>query len=493
MRTFWDRILMSRFIKILLSSGRIKTVPSHMISSVAHSKKMLAILSFLIAYFLIKCICSASDCEERATKVASYSLPRRHVPIENTYGVISHSKLQKADFLVSIAYLSESECMITVRRMDSVGWDSSLSVFIDELGNNIFREYFTITPTLSHSNKQIFNTTVRLVPIADNKLDKQQLIPKTIIQTFFTSNASSYLHYNAMQTFLDFNPEYEHRFFDDEDIRIFLTQHYSMSVVNAFDILIAPAFKADIFRYAYILKYGGCYFDHKMILRKPLREIIKADDKLILCLDALIVSGHAPLSSIFATKFYNAIICAQPGDYRLAVVLDTVVSNVHQHKVEGMLAITGPRAMYTTLMNGKNGKLVEENEIRLKHGIHHKNYGERDYRDYYIKDRTTNQVVLTKHYPSYTKPPDQSYSMLWKQGHIFYTLLGQFSFWKVQVYSRHAKFVQAIYTATSNCNNGTILIVSYYHEDIPVHFLHVGTSKQTKRTLPLMGNVVFSF
>lgn len=435
----------------------------------------------------------ASNCDETTTKVASYSPPRRHLPIQNKYGIRSHSKLNKADFLISIAYIGESECVITVRRMDSVGWDRPLSVWVDEIGNDIFREYFTITPTLLHSIKHLFNTTVRLVPISEIELDKQQLIPKTIIQTFSSPNASSYLHWNAMQTFLDFNPEYEYRFFDDEDIRIFLMQHYSLSVVDAFDSLIAPSFKADIFRYAYILKYGGCYFDHKMILRKPLREIIKPDDKLILCLDALIVSGHAPFSSIFATKFYNAIICAQPNDYRVAVVLDTVVSNVHLRKVDGMLAITGPRAMYTTLMNGKNGRLVEEKEIRLKHGIHHKNYGERDYRDYYIKDRTTNQLVLTKHYPSYTKPPEQSYSKLWKQGHVFYTLLGQFAFWKVQVYSKHAKFVQAIYTATSNCNNGTILIVSYYREDIPVNFLHVGTSKQKKMTLPRMGNVVFSF
>jgi len=265
-------------------------------------------------------------------------------------------------------------------------------------------------------------------------------------------------------------------------------------VVDAFDSLIAPSFKADLFRYAYILNFGGCYFDHKMILRKPLREIIKPDDKLILCLDALIVSKDAPLRSIFTTKFYNAIFCAQPADYRVALVLDAVVKNIHQKKAEEMLAITGPRVMYTALMNGKDGRLVQEKEIRLKHSIHHKSFGEPDYRDYNVEDRTTNQIVLTKSYPSYRKPPGLSYSMLFSQGHVYYALLGQFAFWKVQVYSKHAKFVQAIYNATSNnCNNGTITIISSLKEDISVNFLNVETSKQKHMTLPSMGSVIFSF
>ena len=56
-------------------------------------------------------------------------------------------------------------------------------------------------------------------------------------------------------------------------------------ILEAFDLLIAGPLKADLFRYFYLYKNGGCYFDCKMVLRKSLSKIIKNNDKVILCND----------------------------------------------------------------------------------------------------------------------------------------------------------------------------------------------------------------
>ena len=52
-----------------------------------------------------------------------------------------------------------------------------------------------------------------MVPIDHTALNKQQEIPRIIMQTYYTVNATNIYHWNAFQTFVDLNPEYEVRLF----------------------------------------------------------------------------------------------------------------------------------------------------------------------------------------------------------------------------------------------------------------------------------------
>jgi hypothetical protein len=54
-----------------------------------------------------------------------------------------------------------------------------------------------------------------------------------------------------------------HYLFHDEDCRAFIEREYPPDVLMAYDRLIPTAFKADLWRYCVLYKYGGAYLDVK--------------------------------------------------------------------------------------------------------------------------------------------------------------------------------------------------------------------------------------
>lgn len=55
-----------------------------------------------------------------------------------------------------------------------------------------------------------------------------------------------------------------HYLFNDADCRAFIAQEYPDDVLYAYDQLIPTAFKADLWRYCVLYKYGGVYLDIKL-------------------------------------------------------------------------------------------------------------------------------------------------------------------------------------------------------------------------------------
>ena len=66
-----------------------------------------------------------------------------------------------------------------------------------------------------------------------------------------------------------------HYLFHDADCREFIAREYPPDVLMAYDLLIPTAFKADLWRYCVLYKYGGVYLDAKYGLGGPLREIVE--------------------------------------------------------------------------------------------------------------------------------------------------------------------------------------------------------------------------
>ena len=60
------------------------------------------------------------------------------------------------------------------------------------------------------------------------------------------------------------NPEFKHYLFDDYDCRRFIAKYYDKDVLGAFDALVPGAYKADLWRYCVLYKYGGVYLDIKL-------------------------------------------------------------------------------------------------------------------------------------------------------------------------------------------------------------------------------------
>ena len=60
-----------------------------------------------------------------------------------------------------------------------------------------------------------------------------------------------------------------HYLFNDVDCREFIASEYPPDVLMAYDLLIPTAFKADLWRYCILYKYGGVYLDSKLQVVPP--------------------------------------------------------------------------------------------------------------------------------------------------------------------------------------------------------------------------------
>ena len=54
-----------------------------------------------------------------------------------------------------------------------------------------------------------------------------------------------------------------HYLYNDDDCRAFIRDAFPPDVVAAYDLLIPTAFKADLWRYCVLYKFGGVYLDIK--------------------------------------------------------------------------------------------------------------------------------------------------------------------------------------------------------------------------------------
>jgi len=101
------------------------------------------------------------------------------------------------------------------------------------------------------------------------------IIPKIIIQTWKTNNIpNNYLSdINSIKTK---NPDYEYKFFTDDDIDIFFNQYYP-NYYNTYKKLPINIQKFDFFRYVAVYHYGGFYFDLDITALEPLDDLLMYD------------------------------------------------------------------------------------------------------------------------------------------------------------------------------------------------------------------------
>jgi mannosyltransferase OCH1-like enzyme len=155
-------------------------------------------------------------------------------------------------------------------------------------------------------------------------------IPKTIFQTFKT-NDLPFLIRLRINRFRRNNPSYNYEFFDDKRIEDFLLKEFDRSTLELYQRINIGAAKADFFRYAVLLKYGGLYLDIDSGIRKNLDEFIRPDDTAIISRErnpevfvqwALIFDKNHP----FLQKTFNRVI-------------ENLAGNKYPHDVHRM---TGP-------------------------------------------------------------------------------------------------------------------------------------------------------
>ena len=134
-----------------------------------------------------------------------------------------------------------------------------------------------------------------------NDLDK---IPKNIILVWIQG-------INKIPNFIIdkwkiLNPEFTIKFFDDEQIINFLKKEYNNNYVVFFNNIKFGRYKSDFFRYCYLYKYGGYYFDIDIEPILPINNIVDTKANYITMLSNY-VKGHIT-QSILIVKKNNPII-----------------------------------------------------------------------------------------------------------------------------------------------------------------------------------------
>lgn len=99
-----------------------------------------------------------------------------------------------------------------------------------------------------------------------------QKIPAIIWQTMKTNQVPVSMK-NYVDTWITLNPEYEYRFYDDEDIIDFLKNDFP-DFLESYKKIKYGASKADLWRYLIIYKFGGVYADMDCRCINPLRQWI---------------------------------------------------------------------------------------------------------------------------------------------------------------------------------------------------------------------------
>jgi mannosyltransferase OCH1-like enzyme len=333
---------------------------------------------------------------------------RNNIPISNKYELINESL---DDMHYVLYYIDDYKFHIIIRRLDaSCGWGVNLKIKLYSENN----DSQIISLGSSEKNYKIMNINckIKLNKIVYNDQD----IPKIIIQTTYNRDIGDILHYNSILSYIELNPEYEYKIFDNNDSRLFIKNNFNEYTLIAYDLIIPGAFKADFFRYCILYITGGCYFDCKSILRIPLRNIIEHNDNFLLCKDV-------------QEAYYNAVMLSSPKNELLLKTINMCIDNIYNFykkynlkknlydKAYTMFSFTGPILIYNSVKNN-----INNNNIKFihKYDQNRKNHYNHYYQRLFVEYKS--QYIITKQYSSYISSSGVHYSSQWLNKEIIYEL-----------------------------------------------------------------------
>ena len=205
-------------------------------------------------------------------------------------------------------------------------------------------------------------------------------ISQHIFQTYRTKTGLPHDIEQNIEHLKRLNPEYEYQLFDDEDIKAFILEHYG-EVIRGYYQRIAPIYgaaRADFFRYLLVYQLGGVYLDIKSSLDKPLKEVLRVEDKFILTHwdnrsgeQYEGIGIYSELGSLPRGEYIQWSIASVAGHPFLRAVILQMLRNIDEYTpfrhwagLWGVLRTTGP-VMYTKVIEAMRPTLVEGQDYRL--------------------------------------------------------------------------------------------------------------------------------
>ena len=343
--------------------------------------------------------------------------PRRDISlINNNFKIINKS--DNIDLHVVSYKLDKYKIKIIIRRLDEItGWDENLKFILYDNETTNIKELINIGTSKNNYKYIIKNTKIELFSDPEYNQD----IPKIIIQTGYNNKFKNILHFNSIISFIELNPEYTYRYYNDTEARKFLRENFNEEVNYSYDILVPVAFIADLLRYCLLYVNGGCYFDCKQILRIPIRKFLKSNQTFLLCND--IIDNALLNAVIFSIKNLNF----------LEKTIKDCTFNIMNKLGKSALDITGPIFFYKSIK-----KFITKDNLLLQNNRPPDNFSDFS-NDYYNNNITLisdNSVVLNRFYKGYyTNYIDNNhYGKLFINNEIYYKNFQSINNFKICVY-----------------------------------------------------------
>ncbi len=344
-------------------------------------------------------------------KLANLNIKSKLIPIQNKYTILDTN----LDFNINIFYKSDSSVIIRSRRVDDVfGWNlNDLNIRIYSIDNDTYIDINVVSNKLF--NESVFELPFKIIKM---NLEYESDIPKIIIQTSESTDFKSLYHLNAFYSMLEFNSEFEYRFFDDIRRRQFIKEHFPKEVLDAYDILIPGSFKADLFKYCVLYLWGGCYMDNKFLMRKSIRSIIQKHDKVI---------SNDPT---YDNALYTAIMFHKQGDIKFWDCIQTIINNIKIKLKSFSLEVSGPMVQYKHFKDLP--RTLKASIINPDKTIKHR------YKDNIVE--YNGDVIINCFFRDYYHHSYKSYDTLFHSGFIYFDNLIDNGDHRVLTYPIDAKF-----------------------------------------------------
>ncbi len=202
------------------------------------------------------------------------------------------------------------------------------------------------------------SSSVRMTPIKKyvavrEQAESEQQIPRILLQTFKDEYVGPKVHRN-IEILLRCNPEYEYRFFTDEDAIHFIQKHFPQAVYAAFQCLRPGAAKGDLIRYCLLWQIGGVYLDMDSTFGKPLRKLVDATSMSYIGLEP---DGASPVQ--WAMMFV-------PKHPLIGKLIHECVSRVLNRSHEHIFDLTGPNLYSDVLIDYMSGKKLKRVQDTLE-------------------------------------------------------------------------------------------------------------------------------
>lgn len=164
---------------------------------------------------------------------------------------------------------------------------------------------FTTYPNYLNNNLNMNFLNNKLPNFSLNNKNTNK-IPKIIHITYYDkTKIPTYI----IKQYQIYAKNYELRIYDDADIRILLKKYLGNKGVKIFNSIKGGAHKADFFRYVILYFVGGYYFDIKVLLIKPLKDIFTDTTK-----------SYSSLS-LAPDTIYNAILATHKNNNIMGIMI----------------------------------------------------------------------------------------------------------------------------------------------------------------------------